>query len=123
MLRLPTTIICTTNLQKARQHPKLELGASGIFLHKTPSHDVTECLKQGEPRPHRSADAITLPLQQGSGTRPRDDEKPPLKVDDDFEDRFAFTWLLAGSGNRGFHPNIKIFYSIVDSGASDHLID
>ena len=36
---------------------------------------------------------------------------------------FAFTGLLAGSGNRGFHPNSDRFTMIVDSGAWDHLIN
>ena len=40
-----------------------------------------------------------------------------------FEERFAFTGLLAGSGNRRFHHNSDKFTMLVDSGASDHLID
>ena len=117
-------------------------------MHKTASHDDTECYKQGAPRPPQSGRAHTAPAVQGASTRPNDDQKPSLKFDDCFEYGFAFTGLLPGSGkrvfhpngsgnnnnrgfhpnsdgsgNRGFHPNNDRFTMIVDSGASDHLID
>ena len=40
---------------------------------------------------------------QDASTRSNDDKKPSLNFDDGFEEGFAFTGLLAGSGNRGFH--------------------
>ncbi|CAN0464242.1 unnamed protein product, partial [Laminaria digitata] len=49
--------------------------------------------------------------------------KPSLNSDDDFDKGFAFTGLLGDNGERGFHPNSDRFTMIVDSGASDHLID
>ena len=54
---------------------------------------------------------------------PNDDEMPSINFDDGFEEGFTFTGLLAGSGNRGVHPNSDKFTMRVDSGASDHLID
>ena len=102
-------------------------------VHKTVSHADTECYKQGAPSPPQSGRAHTASAVQGVSTRPTDDEKPSLNFDDGFEEGFAFTGLLDGSGNRafhpngsgkrGFHPNIDRFTMIVDSGASDHLID
>ena len=107
-------------------------------VHKTASHDDTECYKQGAPRPLQSGRAHTDSAVQGASKRPNDDEKPFLNFDDGFEEGFAFTGLLAGSGNRGFHsrgfypngsgnrgftPTATKFTMLVDSGASDHLID
>ena len=122
-------------------------------VHKTASHDDTECYKQGAPRPPQSGRAHTASAVQGASTRPNDVKKPSLNFDDGFEEGFAFTGLLAGSGNRGFHPNGSgnrgfhpngsgnrgfhpngsgnrgfhpnndRFTMLVDSGASDHLID
>ena len=105
------------------------------YVHKTTSHDYTECYKQGAPRPPQSGRAHTASAVQSASTRPNDDEKPSLSFDGCFEEGFALTGLLAGSGNRGFHPNSDgsgdrgvypnsdSFTMIVDSGASDHLID
>ena len=103
------------------------------YVHKTASHDDTECYKQGAPRPPQSGRAHTASAVQGASTRPNDDEKPSPNFDDGFEEGFAFAGLLAGNGNRGFHPNgsgnrgfhpsSDRFTMIVDSGASDHLID
>ena len=60
----------------------------------------------------------------GASTRPaNDDQKPSFNFDDDFDEGFAFTALLAGGVKRGFHPNSDRFTIIVDSGASDHWID
>ena len=107
-------------------------------VHKPASHDDTECYKQGAPRPPQSRRAHTSSAVQDPSTRPKEDEMPSLNFDDGFEGGFAFTGLLAGSGNRGFyprgfhpngsgnrrfHPNSVKFTMLVDSGASDHLID
>ena len=92
-------------------------------VHKTASHDDTECYEQGAPRPPQSGRAHTASAIQDASTRPNDDEMPSLNFDDGFEEGFAFTGLLAGSGNRGFHPKSDRFTMLVDSGASDHLID
>ena len=107
-------------------------------VHKITSHDDTECYKQGAPRPPQGGRAHTTSAVQGASTRPNDDEKPSLNFDDGFEEGFAFTGLLAGSGNRGFHPrgfhpngsgnrgfhpSSERFTMLVNSGASDHLID
>ena len=107
-------------------------------VHKTTSHDNTECYKQRAPCPPQSGRAYTVSAAQGASTRPNEDEKPSLDLGDSFEERLTFTGLLAGSGNRGFHlggfhpnssgkrvfdPNSDKFTMLVDSGASDHLID
>ena len=107
-------------------------------VHKTASHDDTECYKQGAPRPPQSGRPYTACAVQDASTRPNDDEMPSFNFDDGFEEGFAFTGLLADSGNRGFHPrgfhpngsgnrdfhpNSDRFTMIVDNGASDHLID
>ena len=107
-------------------------------VHKTASHDDAEWYKQGASRPPQSGRAHTASAVQDASTRPHDDEKPSLNFDDGFEEGYAFTGLLAGSGNRGFHrrgfhPNgsgnkgfhrdSDRFAMLVDNGASDHLID
>ena len=107
-------------------------------VHKTTSHKDTERYKQGAPHPPQRGRAHTASDVQGASTRPKDDEKPSLNFDDGFEEGFAFTGLLAGSsnrgfhprgfhpvgsGNRGFHPNSDKSTMLVDNGASDHLID
>ena len=92
-------------------------------VHKITSHDDTESYKHGAPRPPQSGRAHTASAVQVASTRPsNDDEKPSLNFDDDFEEGFTSTGLLAGSGNRGFHLNSDRFTVIVDSDASDHLI-
>ena len=75
-------------------------------VHKTISDDDTECYKQGAPRPPQSGRAHTASAVQGASTRPTDDEKPSLNFDDGFEEEFAFTGLLADSGNRVFTPRV-----------------
>ena len=92
----------------------------------------------GPPHPPQRGRAYTATTIQGASTRPKDDEKPSLNFDYSFEEGFAFTGLLAGSGNAGFHPkgfhphgsgNRDIhpysdkFTMNVDVGALDHLID
>lgn len=61
---------------------------------------------------------------QGASTRPAsDNENPSLNFDNDSKEGFAFTGLLADSGNRVFHPHSDRFTVIVDNGGSCHLID
>ena len=60
-------------------------------IHKTASHDDTECYKQGLPRPPQSGRAHTASAVQGTSTRPNDDEKPSHNFDDCFEEGFALT--------------------------------
>ena len=90
---------------------------------KTTSHDDTESFKQGAPRPPQSGCDDTASAIQGASTRPNDDEKSSLNFDIGFEEGFAFTGLRAGGGQRVFRPNRVRFTMIVDSGASDYLID
>ena len=72
----------------------------------------------------QSGRAHTASAVQGARARPsNDDEKPSLNFNNDVEEGFAFTGLLAGSGNTGFYLNSDRFTMIVDSGALDHLID
>ena len=121
------------NIQTARQHPIVGAEHKWCSAQKTASRDDTDCYKQGAPRPPQSGRAHTASAVQGATTRPNDDEKPSPNFDDGFEEGFAFAGLLAGSGNRGFHPNgsgnrgfhpnSNKFTMLVDSGASDHLID
>ena len=93
-------------------------------VHKTTSHDDAECYKQGAPRPSQSGLADCASAVQGASTRPSNgDEKPSLNFHIDFEEGFASTGLLTGSGNRSFHPNSDRFTMIVESGASEYLMD
>ena len=94
---------------------------------KMPSRSDQDCYKQGAPRPPQRVGAFTSPLLYWvrahvppTTTRSRPSS---LNFDDDFGKRFAFTGLLAGSGQRGFHPNSGRFTIIVERGASDHFID
>ena len=52
-----------------------------------------------------------------------DDEKPPLNFNDDFDKGFAFSGLVVSIGGRCFHLNVDRITMIVDSVASDHLVD
>ena len=54
-------------------------------VHKTASHDDTECYTQGAPRPPQSGRTHTVSATQGASTRPNDNEKPSLNFDDGFE--------------------------------------
>ena len=54
---------------------------------------------------------------------PNNDKKQSLNFNDDSEEGFVSTGLLAGSGNRGFHLNRGGLTMMVDSGASNHLTD
>ena len=80
-------------------------GHKWYCVHKPASHDDTECYKQGAPRQPQSRRAHNTSAVRGASTRLVDVEKPSLNFDDGFEEMFAFTGLLAGSGNRDFHHN------------------
>ena len=78
------------------------------------------------PRPSRSDNAnvaFSAAVLRTSSPPVNGDEKPSLNFDDDFKNGLAFSRLVAGSGRRGFHPNADRITMIVDSGASDHLVD
>ena len=113
------------NKESSNDKAKSNAGAEHRWcsVHKTASHDDTVCYKQGAPRPPQGGRAHTASAVQGASTRPNGDEKPSLNFDDCFEEGFAFTGLLTGSGNRGFHPNSDRFTMVVDSGGSAHLIN
>ena len=113
------------NKKSSNEKAASNVGAEHAWfsVHKTASHDDTECYKEGAPRPPQGGRAHTASAVEDASTRPNDDEKPSLNFDNGFEEGFVFTGLLAGSGNRGFHPSIDRFTMLVDSGASDHLID
>ena len=68
-------------------------------VHRTASHDDTECYKQGAPRPPQSGRAHAAYAIRGASTRPNDYEKPSYNFADGFEEGFALSGLLAGSSN------------------------
>lgn len=61
---------------------------------------------------------------QSMSSPPTDqDEKPPLKVDADFDKALAYARLVTGSCGRACHPNADIVTVLVNSGgASDHVL-
>ena len=94
-------------------------------VHKTTSHDDAECYAQGASRPSENDNAhiaSSAAVLSASSPPTNDDEKPSLNFDD-FDKGLAFSGLVAGSDVRGFHPNVDRITMIVDSGASDHLVD
>ena len=114
----------------------MELRTSGVLYAKLPRTTTRDATSKK--RPPQSGHAHTTSAVQDASIRPNDDEKRSLNFDDGFEERFAFTGVLAssvnrgfhprgfhpnGSGNRGFDPNSDRFTMLVDSVASDHLID
>ena len=94
-------MFCTQNCL-ARRHGMLQARSTTPTAEWTRSHCL--CCKGRKHPPQRRRKAV-------------------LNFDDGVVDGSAFTGLLASSGNRGFHPNSDRFTTLVDSGASDHLID
>ena len=90
-------------------------------------HDDAESYAPGAPRPSRNDDdhiASSASVLSASSTPADDDEKPTLNFDDDFDKGFEFSGLvMAGDDARGFHPNVDRIIMIVDSDASDPLVD
>ena len=62
-------------------------------------------------------------MQSARSSSANDDEKPTLKIDDDFDKGFAFSGLVAGSGGRAIQSKVDRITKIVDSGASDRLVN
>lgn len=78
-----------------------------------------------KPRPSQNDGAHTASavLSATSSSPPVSDDEGWFNFDDDFVKEFAFTGLVVGSGARALHNNADIFTMLVDSGASDHLVD
>ena len=109
---------------RGKAAPNVEDEQRWCSVPKTTSTTTRNATPKERQRPPQSVRGHTASAVQGASSRPsNDDEKPSLKFDDDVDEGFAFTGLLAGSGKRGFHPNSDRFTMIVDSGASDHVID
>ena len=95
-----------------------------VSVHKITPHSDEGCYKQGPPHPPQSGGAHIASALLGASTRPaNDDETLSLNFGDGFDQGFAFTGLLAGSGRRSFHLHSGRVTMIVNSGPSDHLMD
>ena len=102
-----TTAANPLNPSTTRRAPILPMARSNdtadrkwCSVHKTTSHSDEECCKQGVPSPPQSGRAHIASVVLGASTRPaKVVEKPSLNFNGDFDEGFAFTGLLAGSGN------------------------
>ena len=95
----------TIRLSKGKARSKDRADQKWCSVHKATSHSVEEYYTQGAPHPPQSGHAHIVFAVLGTRTRPADDdEKPTLNFNDDFNDGFAFTGLLLGSGQKGVFP-------------------
>ena len=79
-------------------------------VHKTTSHDDSECYAPGAPRPSENDNAhiaSSAAVLSASSPPANDDEKLSLNFDDDFDKRFAFSWLVAGSSGTAIQANVE----------------